>query len=389
MKWRILLILILLIFTGGIANYKELNELAIVSSIGIDKTDDGTYKVSVQVMNSKKNGSGTEAASSQSQITVYTNEDKTIQGALRSVINESPKKLHLAHLKLVILSEEVARDGLEEPLDFFMRNTDVNYEIVLLIAKEGSSPFDIISTLTPVEMNPSTNIFDSLEATFRYEGTATQNTLYKTVDKIMKEYDSNLISSVELIGNKEEGKSLENIEDSVSETKVIISNAAYFKDGKLMGYITKDETKVYNMISNDLKNAIIQTKIDDIDLAFQILESKAKTDVSMEDGSFKVKLAVDITANLTEVKGKYNIKNEDDLKKLEDALEKEIKAMVVSYLNNLKEEYKVDISGFGDMFYKKYGNKFKEKSQNYLSKIDFSIKVETSLKNEGSVLSQW
>ena len=103
MRWRILILAIALIVGGGIANYKELNELAIVSSIGIDKSENGNYLVSVQVMNSKKPNSSSESSGNNSQITVYTAESQTIQEALRSMVNESPKKFHLSHLQLLVI----------------------------------------------------------------------------------------------------------------------------------------------------------------------------------------------------------------------------------------------------------------------------------------------
>lgn len=386
MKWRIVLIVIFLILTSGVANYKELNELAIVSSLGIEKSEDGNYKVSVQVMNSKKSDSGTESSGSQSNITVYTSEDKTVQAALRSIINESPKKLHPSHLKLLIISEEVAREGVHPALDLFIRNTDVNYDTILLIAKEGSAPLDIISTLTPIEMNPSANISDSLEETYKYEGTAIKKTLYSILDETIKDYHEALVSSVELVGKKEEGKKLDNIESSVPETKVVISDVAYFNGDKMVGYISKNDAKVYNMINNDLKNTIIQLNKESVNLAFEVLQSKCKKNLKINDGKISIKLSFDITANLVEASGKITIRDEKDLKEFENALARKITNMVNEYLNNLETKYMVDISGFGDMLYKKYYKDFIKISKNYLNNIDFSVETKVSLENEGSVL---
>jgi len=47
------LIIFYSIFLVGCQNYRELNNSAIVSAIGIDK-DDNNYKVSVQIANTEK-----------------------------------------------------------------------------------------------------------------------------------------------------------------------------------------------------------------------------------------------------------------------------------------------------------------------------------------------
>ena len=48
------LIPILLILITGCYNYRELNQLAITTGIGIDKGEEKNYKVTVQVLNTKK-----------------------------------------------------------------------------------------------------------------------------------------------------------------------------------------------------------------------------------------------------------------------------------------------------------------------------------------------
>ncbi len=63
----------LLFFFTGCYNYRELNQLAITSAIGIDKTEDG-YKVTVQVINTQKQGSGSNSSGEQPKIFVYENE---------------------------------------------------------------------------------------------------------------------------------------------------------------------------------------------------------------------------------------------------------------------------------------------------------------------------
>ena len=80
-------VLFILLLSSRCYNYKEINEMAIVSSVGIDKDND-SYVVSAQIMNSKESED-----SEDSQIIVYSKKGKTIHEALRNLTLESPRKL--------------------------------------------------------------------------------------------------------------------------------------------------------------------------------------------------------------------------------------------------------------------------------------------------------
>ncbi len=390
MKWRVLILIVALMLSNGLLNYKELNELAIVSSVAIDKLDDESYEISVQVMNSKKEGSsGNSGSSGESQITVYTSSDTTVQAALRNMINESPKKLYLSHLNLLVISEEISKEGIGDCLDFFFRNTDINHEITIVIASGENSAKDVISTLTPVELNPTQNIYDSLNTAHTYGATSVNKTISKVQDELMKEYKETSIDSVEIQGDVEDGEVSDNIEKSQPDTKVLISKVAYFDKENLKGYISEDDAKIYNIIDNKIKNTIVQTKIEDNYAAFEIIESSAKCVPTMDENGFSIKISVKVKSNLSELKGKYVIDSKEKLDFAQECLSKKIENMINTYLYNIQNVYKCDISGFGDMLYKKYNLKFKNNSEGYLEKIKFDVNVESSLENEGGVLTQW
>ncbi|MBR1884057.1 MAG: Ger(x)C family spore germination C-terminal domain-containing protein [Clostridia bacterium] len=185
---------------------------------------------------------------------------------------------------------------------------------------------------------------------------------------------------------QKKGKSGKLTESSEVESKVLVSNVAYFKEEKMEGYLTEDEAKVYNIISNDIKNSIIVTKIEDKDAAFEIVDSKCKTKLDMLDNSFKININAEIKANLSEIKMKIDTNKIENIEKLENALKIKIEEMINSYVDNMVHKYKADISGFGEMLYKKYGNKFEQNSSDYLDRLDFDVEVKVKIENEGSEL---
>ena len=114
MKKIIIIILSTLLLTGCF-NYTELNKMAIVSSIGIDRKSD-KYEVTVQIMNAKESDE-TEG----SQVSVYTEKGTTIMEALRKISLRSPRKLNGSHLSKLVLSKEVSKENIIDILDAFER----------------------------------------------------------------------------------------------------------------------------------------------------------------------------------------------------------------------------------------------------------------------------
>ncbi|MBR1884056.1 MAG: hypothetical protein IJ809_03830 [Clostridia bacterium] len=207
MKWRFLIIAAMLMLLGNVQNHKELTDLAIVSSIAVDKAeDDGYYDVSVQVVNSKK-GSGSETGGSNDpEITIYNAKASTIQEALRLITKESPKKLHLANLEMLVICEDLARDGIDNILDFFLRNTDANNEFYIVISSGENKAKEVISILTPIEKNPTISLKNSLETYADRQGAAIKTTASYALDELMKKYKEMVLSSAEIVGDAKKGK---------------------------------------------------------------------------------------------------------------------------------------------------------------------------------------
>ena len=123
-KFKLLLLTIIVLFLTGCSDYRELTDMSIVSSIGID-IKDGKYVTISQILSSNESNSQDESNTSNSKVVVYKSTGKTIHEALRNTILESPKKLYVGHLETVIISEKVAKNNITKIFDF-IRNKKIS-----------------------------------------------------------------------------------------------------------------------------------------------------------------------------------------------------------------------------------------------------------------------
>ena len=78
MKNKILLLMVALLLVTGCGNYREINDLAIITCIAIDKVDD-EYELSFLIANSPK--SQTSSKEGEATTTIYSGKGKTLNEA--------------------------------------------------------------------------------------------------------------------------------------------------------------------------------------------------------------------------------------------------------------------------------------------------------------------
>ena len=156
---KIKYIILLLPLLSGCYNYRELNELGITTAVSIDYKDNNFILIA-EVVNPIKQQD--VSASNNSPFVNFTSVAPSIQEAFRNTVLESPRQLYLSQLEIILVSEEIINNHLEEFLEFFSREPETRTEIKVIIAKteESTKGITIQSLLTNFS---SSNILESLE----------------------------------------------------------------------------------------------------------------------------------------------------------------------------------------------------------------------------------
>ena len=252
MKYKVIFLLIIVIMFNGIINSRELNELAIVSAMGIELNENGEYVLTAQILNPKKSGNSSSGGGSSADgaiVTVYTNSSESVQNAVRYMIKESPQRLYLAHMELLILSDELASSKeITDTLDFFIRDNEGSSNFTLAISKD-CNPSDVLKTLTPLETVPTENIINSIGAARKYQGISVDKLLMEQLEVLLCEGKEMVVTSISLDGEEDGLQKEEDLATTNVDTKIVIDDLAYFKGNKLKGYIEGDDNIMYNLLT--------------------------------------------------------------------------------------------------------------------------------------------
>ncbi len=354
---RILILLFSLFVLTGCSDYRELTDMAIASSIGLD-IKDGNYNVIVHVLDAKKTGEKDVSPN----IKIYESSGKTLHEALRKIVLESPQKLYVGHLNSFVISESFAKEGISKIFDFILRDSEVEKSFNLMVTKNNIN--EIMNINNSDSNVPLQDISKSIDLSTNIEGSTSSITFDRFIESVMK-IGIDPVLPVILIKDEDDKKTI-----SLDEQNAI------FKDDKLVSYLNKDNTFIYNLLNNNLSSSVFSFKCDKNDYgSIEILDYSSNYYYDFDLN--KIITEVDIVSGLSELNCNMNIENN----KIMDEIEKKIKNELSENINNFFNEIKKsesDILGIEQYIYRN-NYLFYEKNKNNISELLSNSEIDLNL----------
>lgn len=380
-----MLLLCTLLFVTGCWNRRELNDLAITLGMGIDKQGQ-KYKVTVQVV--VPGEITAQKSRGVSPVTVFSAVGDTVFEAVRKMTTVSPRKVYIAHLRIVVLGEALAREGIGKSLDFLTRDTEARTDFYVTVAK-GTTAEDVLKVLTTLEAIPANKLFNSLETSSRQWAPTASVTLDTLISDMTSEGKHPVLTGIVVNGNPQEGAARKNVEVSNSPARHQYATLGVFKKDKLIGWLDVNESKGYNYILDKVSStaAVIPCSKGG-KLAVETIRSKTKIKGSMKRGKPHIDIGIRGEVNVDDVECHIDLTKTKTIAELEKAGEKRVKQLVEDVIDTVQKKYKVDIFGFGDAIRRsnpKAWKKLKKDWDRQFQHLDVNVKVDTKIRQIGAV----
>ena len=381
---RIKFLILLLPLLSGCYNYRELNELGITTAVSIDYKDNNFYVIA-EVINPIKQQDA--SSSNNSPFVNYNSSSSSLQDAFRKVVLESPRQLYAAQLEIIVLSEEVVNNHLEEVLEYFARDPESRTEIKIIVAKTEDST-KAITLQTLLTSLSSSNIIKSLDLQSKVLGMAYPVTLNELLNMYIDPYLEVVLPSMTLYGNYEIGDEKENITTSSPKAIVKIDGSTITKDNKILGYLDLEESKILNLINGKLKETIIKMNYYDGYIIFEPNRIKVSRELDIKNNIIKIDISG--YSKTKEIQSNIDLKDPKEVEKLNKALNMELEKKITDTFNSIREKYDTDVFGFQELYYRTNYKYFKEKCNNWYEdiypKIKLEVKANVRLYEKGSTL---
>ena len=381
---RIKFLILLLPLLSGCYNYRELNDLGITTAVSIDYKDNNFYVIA-EVINPIKQQDA--SSSNNSPFVNYNSSSSSLQDAFRKVVLESPRQLYAAQLEIIVLSEEVVNNHLEEVLEYFARDPESRTEIKIIVAKTEDST-KAITLQTLLTSLSSSNIINSLDLQSKVLGMSYPVTLNELLNMYIDPYLEVVLPSMTLYGNYEIGDEKENITTSSPKAIVKIDGSTITKDNKILGYLDLEESKILNLINGKLKETIIKMNYYDGYIIFEPNRIKVSRELDIKNNIIKINISG--YSKTKEIQSNIDLKDPKEVEKLNKALNMELEKKITDTFNSIREKYGTDVFGFQELYYRTNYKYFKENCTNWYEdiypKIKLEVKANVRLYEKGNTL---
>lgn len=381
-----MLILVLAVNTGC-WNRRELNELAIEVAVGFDKAGD-QYRITSQVVDpgevaAKEGGSGRTTV-----ITYQATADTPFE-ARRKMTTMSPRKIYSAHIRMVVIGEELARDGIKNFLDFLSRDHEHRADFFIVVAK-GTSAENVLKILTPLEKIPANELFDSLKTSERAWAPTSGVTLHDLLSDLVSKGKHPVLTGLKVKGSQEIGESKENIEVMDTPTQLQYTGLGVFKKDKLVGWLNETESKGYNYIMDNVKSTVGHIRCPKGGKAvLEVIRSKADMKGKVKNGKPEADVEIRLEANVGEVECKgLDLTKTDTIYEMEARSAEKIKEFAEKTIKKAQKKYKADIFGFGEAIRRANPKFWKQIEKNWdqeFSDLPVNVKVDFKIRRTGTV----
>lgn len=390
MKQKCMLVavsLLLLVATTGCWSSRELNELAIEVALGIDKSGK-RYRITSQVVDPDE-VAARKGASDRTPVTTYQVTADTPLEAIRKMTTISSRVMYAAHIRMVVIGEDLARQGISEFLDYLMRNHEHRTDFYIVIAK-GTTAENVLKILTPFEKIPANNLFYSLRTSEKNWAPTTSVTLDVLTSDLVSEGKHPVLTGLIVKGSQEAGNSKANIERIAPPAQLQYSGIGVFKKDKLVGWLNQSESKGFNYIMNKVKSTVGHIRCPDGGkIVMEIIRSKGNMKGKVKNGKPEIEIKIRTEANIGEVEcKKLDLTKVETVYELEAISEERMRELVGQALRAAQKKYKADIFGFGEAIRRADPKAWKKMKKNWdreFVNLPVKVKADVRIRRTGTV----
>lgn len=371
----------------GCWNQEELTNLAIVMALGIDKAEHNQgYVLTLEIVNPGNVASSFMGGGQGAPVAVYKSKGKTLFEASRKASKELSRKVYYAHANAVVISEQLAKEGILDLLDVLDRDPVFRTTTQIFIAKNSTAE-KVVSTLTILDKIPANKLIKAMDVTEQMLGENTKVTVEDFINSIVIGGKEPIVNGIVLSGKKDMGENMSNIATDKPMVIIKLDGMAIFKGGKLIGWIdgVKARGIVWTMKKVKSTDVFIDWQGKKKAIGVIIRRSIVKVSPYIKNGSPGIQIAIKTEGDLEQVDGAVDITNPAVIKKMEDMFEEEIKKEVTNSVTSVQRK-KSDVFGFGEYVRRKYPKgwkKFKNHWDDEFAAMEVSVKTDVFLRRNG------
>lgn len=326
------LILSVALALTGCWDYRSLHNIAVVLGMSIDRDEaSGAIRLCFEiadVANSSDKGIGSRLIEA---------EGATIFDAVRTAKRRLVNKLYFAHMQIVVIGEQVAREfGINGLIDWCMRDAEVRENTIVLIAKG-------VSGRAMLETKSIDQRMVSIEA---------GGILMEDNDVTSSSVNLALYQAFDILNGAGRALTLPVLSVAVNDAKPTAEadGAAIFSGDHLVGFLSAEETKYFLLAQGKAKGGILTLDLGAVgyeNTSLEIADTETALSYRIEDGKITAVIHTDTTVFLAENMSNLDVMNQMEIAFAESQAGEKIASGIAALLTREQGLHGEDILGVG------------------------------------------
>lgn len=346
---------------------REIENLGFILGMGFSKTEDDLYLVTVQIANPEALAS--ENPGQREVYVILEHTGLSIFDAIRNLSMVAGVRLFFPNLKVVVVDESIAKEGIGQIVGFLKQDEEVRIEHEVLISRV--SPREILDTPNTLGFVPA----------------QTLDTIVDNIGANDKIYVADMREVLGVVSTPHLNLATGLVEIMPAATELEmdylkITSIAVFDNDKLVGYLDYEEGQAYNFIIGNLFNGLIVFEgQEDKRIVIEMLGAESSITPSFNDGKVSFDIKISGEGNIAEriPKGENQAL---DLQKIKEQTDKVIEDKINKAIERAQNELKVDYYNLSSHFHRKLPKEFRELRDDWnyhFSQADISVSVDIKI----------
>lgn len=372
---------LLLLFVAAVAcmsvtgcwDRKEVNDLAIVTSAGLDRTENGDIELAVEIIASEqeKRGNQTSAnlqqgGSSSTIVRFATGE--TMGDAVTKLQLMLPRTIYWGQLKVLVVGERLSRHGFREQLDYVVRDNEVRLRILPFICKGKVRDF----FASPFSLEQSKADFLQGEAVRVFHKPLTLNAVIQNLGNVTEAVKVPYV----------------NVPSKEKESNPYIQGYAAFSSDRMTGVLTGDMFSglkwMINQINRDIETVKLKgTTPPHVSLA--VISAQTRLLPRLEGGKWHMDVRIKTDLGVIQNTTRFKTSNPKNVKEMEKAVENHIRQKVERTIRHV-QRMGTDVFGFGEAINRhspEAWNKLQDHWKEEFAAIEVKVFIDANIRRIG------
>ncbi|HLN63104.1 MAG TPA: Ger(x)C family spore germination protein [Symbiobacteriaceae bacterium] len=333
----IALVLLPALLLAGCWDRLEINDLGIVTLVGIDRAEAGV-RLTVGVVaptstpgQQEKGGGGGKGGGAQSgRAIAYSAEGATVVDAMTRLQEKVSRRLFWAHARVLVFGEEYARQGLTPALDFWTRHREPRLLLQVVVTPGEAAEF--VQLQPRLERLLSEAVRETINLRFQ-----TRVLLRDLVEDLRDSPGHAIAPRAELVPGQPDGRD------------VSISGTAIFRKDRLAGWLDDRETRGLLWLRNEAQTGTMTVDLPNVgSVSLNVIRGRTVVKPVLAGGRLRMNVALTVDLDVVESAALLDWSKEETLRKVEGSAERSLRERITGTLQKLQDEYGVDAVNFSE-----------------------------------------